>query len=164
MTVLFAVLMLCITASAAAAPEGFRYSKPLTDRAVKVGGNPKVTIHCARTLRVWWDTGWSDDSKYAAGRAFFNTREIHLPPNRCLPLERWLQGRRVDMPLLSAALFTFAHELGHAARLIRDELRADCYATAKYNAVARAFGVKSARTLQRLRNDAPLLPPAADLC
>ena len=152
---------------AVAAPEGFRLSGPLTVRAVSVGGNAAVTVHCARTQAVWREetADRTDGSSYVAGMTDVATREIMLPVGRCATLERWLRGRAVDMEWFADALFTFAHELAHATTGVphdgtggRDDLAADCYATRKYDVVARAFGVKRASTLRRLRNDAPLIP------
>lgn len=118
-----------------------------------------VTVHCARTLTIWRQTVQVEGGIYeVAGRTDMTTREVMLPTGRCATLERWLRGRTVDMALLAHALFTFGHELGHAATGERDELAADCYATRRYSVIARAFGVKQALTLQRLRNDAPLIP------
>lgn len=160
---LVVVLVLAATASATAAPEGFRLSQPLTDRAVRVGSNPVVTVHCARSQAIWVEAAITVESKDAVGRANMRTLEIMLPPSRCVPLERWLKGKRVNPEFLAEALFTLAHEMAHASAGIRDELEADCYATAKYSTVARAFGVKSSRTLTLLRERAPLLPPL-ELC
>jgi hypothetical protein len=158
MRLIAALIVLAFPAVSSAAPEGFRLSVPLTLRAVKVGANPVVTVHCARTTAIWRSTASSEEAAEAAGRTNSVTREIMLPPASCLPLEKWLRGKTVDRYVLADAMFTFAHELGHAAPGLRDELAADCYATRKFNAVARAFGVKRQATLTRLRNDAPLVP------
>lgn len=149
---------LLLPAAAPAAPEGFRLSTPLTVRAVKIGGHQQVTVWCARTQQVWRDTAQTEEGATAHGRTRLSTREIMLPPARCGSLERWLRGKTVDTELLAIAIFTLTHEVAHAARWIRDELAADCYATRHFDRAARAFGVRSERTLRRLRVEAPLIP------
>lgn len=159
-TLLVGLALLLSAPAAAAAPDGFRLSAPLTARSVKVGGNPAVTVNCALSSRAWADTAGSTDAANAAGRTNMTTREIELPPSRCAPLERWLKGKTVDMELFAYALFTLAHEVAHAAVGERDELAAECYATRRFNATARAFGVKRNATLRRLRDQAPLVSPS----
>jgi hypothetical protein len=153
---IFGLLMLVIAPASTAAPEGFRLSAPLTTRAIAVGGNPAVTVHCSRTLAIWRASARTEAEARAAGRANRATDEIELPTGRCATMERWLRGQKVYMDLLADALFTLAHEVGHIVLDTSDEVKADCYATRKYSAFARAFGVKRAATLQQLRNDAPL--------
>ena len=156
------LLTLLIVSVASAAPDGFRLSAPLTARAVAVGRDPAMTVHCARTTAVWRQTvdanGPNTLGRSVGGLADRAAKELWLPPRGCQPLERWLQGKRVDMQVLSYALFVIAHETGHIVLNRADEPSANCYATNKYTEVALAFGVKSTVTLQRLRNDAPLIP------
>jgi len=154
------LLLLCVVAlvavPSAAAIDGFRLSAPLTARAVSVGGNPAVTVHCSLTMVLWRSTAQTADGADAVGRANRVTDEISLPTTRCATLERWLRGKQVYMDLLAWAMFIYAHELGHIVLDTSNEYAADCYAARKFNVVARAFGVKRAATLRLLRDELPL--------
>lgn len=149
-----------LVAAAEAAPDGFRRSEPLSQRAAKLAWNQKLTVHCARTEAIYRDTGASDDTGDSDGRASRATKEVELPPRTCLPMEQWLRGKRVSRKTFAYALFVLAHEVGHIKNNSPDEDEADCYASKKYTALARLFGVKSASTLRELRIYAPLL----DVC
>lgn len=147
--VIAAVALTVPAAAVAAPPEGFRTSKSLSVRAAKIVGKP-TPVYCARTAGAWAEFMVGRGSPHVDGLTSMPERYVHLPIRNCVPLERWLRGKRVPLRRLGVALHVFAHELQHA-RGIRNEATADCTALRVLPTIAhRYFGVKSPRTLRAL--------------
>lgn len=142
-----------LSASAAAAPDGFRESARLTPvlRALSV---PDATVYCALTV-----VGWRDSLKVThptlewsaiQGYAIASEPATYLAPWVCQPLEQWKRGRAVPLDKLGAALLTLTHESVHL-RGVHDEKIAECTALRELRGVARThFGIRQEKVWRQV--------------
>lgn len=149
------VLLLALSSTALAAPEGFRESSRLTPRAQAISGNTAAVVYCARTYAAWEAkvrTVFGDSAPVARIRALTTYAEdaMYLSPSVCQPLEKWIRGKRVSPWDVGASAHVFAHETAHLAGTV-EERAAECSSLRALPSILRRhFAVKKAKTLSAM--------------
>jgi len=142
--VLLVGLVLAGTATAAP-PEGFRYSYPLSKRAVKISGQPGARIYCAPTRAVFDAFAVEQIGRSNVdGLTSTPTRETAFPPYVCRTLEAFLRGVNVSNRSLAVAMLGLVHESMHLRGIVSEGV-AECRALKLLPSVARyRFEIRSA--------------------
>jgi hypothetical protein len=138
---------------AAAPPEGFRASTPLSARASAAAGVASA-VHCARSADAWASflsrRGLGPIAREILALTLIERRETFLVRRVCGTLEGWLRGVPVPLDPLADAIFTFTHETSHLRGIV-NECAADHSAMARLRTVARTlFGIRNRARLDAL--------------
>jgi hypothetical protein len=118
---------------------GFRPAFEPAPTLSRVAGEP---VLCSTSWPEWaaLNRAWRSDGKMGAG--FWAAPFVLLEPDYCPALRDWRRDRGPDStPRLELALFTLAHEAGHA-RLGDSEAAADCYAVEHFQSYRHELGIE----------------------
>jgi hypothetical protein len=152
-------LAAAILLAAAPVPDGFRETV-LEPRVLRIAADAGARVYCARSPAAWDEFERAHRIRLAYALTDIPAREVFLAPTVCAPLERWLRGTPVSTRVLADTVFVAAHEAMHLRGIV-DESAADCAAWRALGAAARAFGIRSAVRLRRLR---ALIAPEVPQC
>lgn len=153
--IVLALLLTGLLASTApAAPDGFRDSARLTQRAKALSGNEAAVIYCARTYSAWRAkiAEWfgPEVGSGARGLTVYSENAAYIEPASCASLEGWLRGKSVSTWSVGQGVLTLAHEANHLRGIV-DERTAECSALRALPTTLRQhFGVKKVKTLREM--------------